>query len=263
MSGSLIYDRGTGTHEDTLTLKQVQAKVVEAADELEQSIRTLENGFEFTLPEYDGTWKVNIAGRMRMEWASHPADTEDMVMSVHYLEGETWESGRTYSVETADASLYDELTMWFTVTSPTYGPNVVLERPVDLLEIIDDSWKDLVDVNCRPYDLDMMTVSDVTPDGLTLTITHGSCETEDVLTGEMFRLERLENGGSVWREIETRGTWDMITYVIPVGGSCTQMIDYGKDLHYNKLEPGHYRISKEMCCEERTWTCYAKFDVTE
>lgn len=91
----------------------------EALDRLEASVTAYQDPdtYLFRIPNYDGEWYINVAGRMRMDAASHPADTPEMYMSVHYLEGEGT-PGKRYSFETPEGAYYNDLYMFVTVTAP-------------------------------------------------------------------------------------------------------------------------------------------------
>lgn len=89
----------------------------EALDVLEASLEPYPDGYVFRIPLYDGEWDIHIAGRMRMDAASHPADTPEPFMSVHYLEDEEWTPGKRYSFDTGDAT-FSELTLTATVAGP-------------------------------------------------------------------------------------------------------------------------------------------------
>lgn len=89
----------------------------EALDRLEASVEAYPDGYVFRIPNYKGEWSVHIAGRMRMDAASHPAGTPEPFMSVHYLEDEAWTPGKRYSFDTGDAT-FSELTLTAAVTTP-------------------------------------------------------------------------------------------------------------------------------------------------
>lgn len=90
----------------------------EALDALEANILVYEGGCVFRIPNYKGEWSIHVAGRMRMDYASHPADTPEMFMSVHYLEGEEWKPGKRYSFDTPEGAYYNDLYLFVTVTAP-------------------------------------------------------------------------------------------------------------------------------------------------
>lgn len=90
----------------------------EALNLLEASVQAADGVFVFRVPNYDGEWYIHVAGRMRMDAASHPADTPEMYMSVHYLEGKEWTPGKRYSFETVEGAYYNDLYMFVTVTAP-------------------------------------------------------------------------------------------------------------------------------------------------
>ena len=100
----------------------------EALDLLEASLAAYPDGYVFRIPNYKGEWNIHIAGRMRMDAASHPADTPEMYMSVHYLEDEEWIPGKRYNFDTGDAT-FSELTLTATVTGPDRKS---AERTIDL-----------------------------------------------------------------------------------------------------------------------------------
>jgi len=70
-----------------------------ALDALRESISYEKGGFNFTIPEGEGTWSIHIAGR---------AAGEDG-LSVHYLEDEAWAPGQSYRFKALMD--YMELTM--------------------------------------------------------------------------------------------------------------------------------------------------------
>lgn len=84
----------------------------EALDLLEASLEAYQGGYVFRIPNYDGEWYINVAGRMRM------GDEGDNYMSVHYLEGDEWTPGKRYSFETVEGAYYNDLYMFVTVTAP-------------------------------------------------------------------------------------------------------------------------------------------------
>lgn len=86
--------------------------------ELAGSIACADGSVSFTIPEGEGEWNILINGR------TETADGNGM--SVHYLEGERWEPGRTYSFETAGS--YTDLTMDVQLEGA--------ERTVDLLPLL-------------------------------------------------------------------------------------------------------------------------------
>lgn len=90
----------------------------EALDRLEASVQAYPDGYVFRVPNYKGEWSIHIAGRMRMDHASHPADTPEMFMSVHYLENEEWKPGKRYSFEVPEGAYFSELTLFAVVTAP-------------------------------------------------------------------------------------------------------------------------------------------------
>ena len=100
----------------------------EALNLLEASVQAADGVFVFRVPNYDGEWYIHVAGRMRMDAASHPADTPEMYMSVHYLEDEEWIPGKRYNFDTGDAT-FSELTLTATVTGPDRKS---AERTIDL-----------------------------------------------------------------------------------------------------------------------------------
>lgn len=102
-----------------------------ALDRLEASVESYPDGYVFRIPNYKGEWKIYIAGRMRMDHASHPAGTPDQFMSVHYLEGEEWKPGKRYSFETPEGAYYSELNLFAFVTTPD---GTTAERTITLVE---------------------------------------------------------------------------------------------------------------------------------
>lgn len=87
----------------------------EALEALTASAQAYEGGYVFRIPNYDGDWNVQVAGRMLMESASVPAGSPEPYMSVHYLEDEEWVPGRRYCVET-NGAYFDDLTLTASVT---------------------------------------------------------------------------------------------------------------------------------------------------
>ncbi|HJB56688.1 MAG TPA: M56 family metallopeptidase [Candidatus Flavonifractor intestinipullorum] len=71
----------------------------EALGALEESVRYEDGTLSFTLPagEPPAAWNILVSGRARMG--------EDGFRSVHYLEGEDWQPGETYSVDLSEAAL--------------------------------------------------------------------------------------------------------------------------------------------------------------
>lgn len=82
----------------------------EALEALTASAQAYEGGYVFRLPNYEGDWNVQVAGRMRMG-----GEESDDYMSVHYLEDAEWVPGQRYCVET-NGAYFDDLTLTASVT---------------------------------------------------------------------------------------------------------------------------------------------------
>lgn len=83
---------------DTAALPQWNAGA--AIEQLKDSITYRDGQFSFTIPAGAVNWDIHIAGRLDAGGG----------MSVHYLDGETWTPGNTYSFQTGGGT-YTELSM--------------------------------------------------------------------------------------------------------------------------------------------------------
>lgn len=160
----------------------------EALDRLEAGLTSASfypNGFVFRLPNYEGTWDVQISGWARMGDSGEP-------VPVRYLEDEAWVSGRRYDVNTEERWFdtpglsfapgtgdavhawaittdegckeiilpphdiegvmnpreiwFDELTLSARATAPD---GTSADRIIDLRELMEEyAWKSLMDVGC-------------------------------------------------------------------------------------------------------------------
>ena len=98
----------------------------EAVDTLEASLFYDGSTLSFTLPEGEGDWSLQIAGR---------AETEELgSMSLHFLDGTDWAPGETYSFDLSPAQVWDltELSMWGTLDGQEWEINLLahLNLPV-------------------------------------------------------------------------------------------------------------------------------------
>ena len=87
-----------------------------------------------------------------------------------------------------------------------------------------------------------MTVSDVTPIGVTVTIQDSN--PEPFVYGEWYVIEQEKNG--VWYEVKTKLTnygFNEIGWLTDDQGMLTMTVDW--EWLYGKLAAGHYRILKE------------------
>ena len=77
----------------------------QAVEELKNTITYDGQTLSFTLPEGERDWNLHIAGRAEVDWLGG--------MSLHYLDGETWTPGQTYSFAMNREAAQDvtELTM--------------------------------------------------------------------------------------------------------------------------------------------------------
>lgn len=92
-----------------------------------------------------------------------------------------------------------------------------------------------------------LTAKDVTPEGLTLVCTQNGGNAEGELqTGSYYRIERYESKCDEWTEADCYAevSWTMEAWMIPSGQSMEWKVDWG--FLYGKLEPGYYRIVKEI-----------------
>ncbi len=91
-----------------------------------------------------------------------------------------------------------------------------------------------------------MWVSDVTPQGLTLTIAQsGGTFKGELQTGAAYKLSKLEN--DTWVEVpyvNGVATWNMPAFNIPTDGEYTSNLDWSSI--YGSLSAGKYRVEKEI-----------------
>lgn len=88
------------------TAELPQWTAADAIQQLKSSITCRDGIFSFTIPAGTVGWNIHIAGRLNAGGG----------MSVHYLDGEAWTPGKTYTFQTADGT-YTELTMEITLGS--------------------------------------------------------------------------------------------------------------------------------------------------
>lgn len=95
-----------------------------------------------------------------------------------------------------------------------------------------------------------LIAKDVTPEGMTLVCTQsGGSPTGELSTGTYYVLEQEVQG--VWCIVEyaenMRGKevcWDAVAWIIPMNDTVEWEVDW--EWLYGSLEPGHYRIGKEI-----------------
>ena len=95
-----------------------------------------------------------------------------------------------------------------------------------------------------------LIAKDVTPEGMTLVCTQsGGSPTGELRTGTYYVLEQEVQG--VWCIVEyaenMRGKevcWDAVAWIIPINDTVEWEVDW--EWLYGSLEPGHYRIGKEI-----------------
>ena len=92
-------------------------------------------------------------------------------------------------------------------------------------------------------------------DTLTLKVTNG--ESVNATTGYAFTLYRLENGE--WRELQLNLVFVEIAVIIKPGESWEQKVDLSR----LNLEPGHYKIVKEVYIEGTKVKVGTEFDIKE
>ncbi len=93
-----------------------------------------------------------------------------------------------------------------------------------------------------------LRAKDVTPKGLTLVCTQSGGNAEGELqTGSYYRLEYYESKSDEWIELShgiDNLAWTMEAWMIPCGQSVEWNVDW--TFLYGNLEPGYYRIVKEI-----------------
>ena len=112
----------------------------------------------------------------------------------------------------------------------------------------------------------IMEVKDASAAGCTLELSQaGGIVTGELQTGAAFFLEGRDEKG-VWRSLPTNmeAVWHLLAYGIPSGGKTELGAKW--DVLYGKLQPGHYRIGKEVLenrgnGDRNTWRVYAEFDI--
>lgn len=95
-----------------------------------------------------------------------------------------------------------------------------------------------------------LTAKDVTPEGMTIVCTQsGGSPSGELNTGSYYILEQEVQG--VWCVVEyaenMRGKeicWDAVAWIIPMNDTVEWEVDW--EWLYGSLEPGHYRIGKEV-----------------
>lgn len=107
-----------------------------------------------------------------------------------------------------------------------------------------------------------LTAEDVSSAGLTLVITQqDGPEGETLFTGSYFTIQRQR--GSEWDELSPIGgtpAWTDEQLAIPAGDSVRWTVDWR--WLYGELEPGHYRIGKELSDDSgSSCLCWAEFDI--
>ena len=98
----------------------------EAARALEESVSYESGAFSFTIPaDYSpaGDWSIHIAGRAEADGLSG--------ISLHYLDGEQWVAGKTYTLDIAEEQ-------WPNITELSMEVSLGGEsRAIDLLALVD------------------------------------------------------------------------------------------------------------------------------
>lgn len=94
-----------------------------------------------------------------------------------------------------------------------------------------------------------LSAENVTPSGMTIVFNQmNGKQTGELQTGEWYALYKEEDGE--WKEVlyaiedGVNVGWHSIAYLIPKGGSYKMEINW--EWLYGKLEPGKYRINKEV-----------------
>ncbi len=107
-----------------------------------------------------------------------------------------------------------------------------------------------------------LTTEDVSSAGLTLVITqYGGPDGETLFTGSYFTIQQ-QRGGE-WAElspVDGAPAWTDELLAIPAGDSARWTVDWHR--LYGELEPGHYRIGKEISDDSgSSCLCWAEFDI--
>lgn len=107
-----------------------------------------------------------------------------------------------------------------------------------------------------------LTAEDVSSAGLTLVITRqDGSEGETLFTGSYFAIQ--QQCGGQWAELSPMGgtpAWTDEQLAIPAGESARWTVDWRR--LYGELEPGHYRIGKEISDDSgSSCLCWAEFDI--
>ena len=111
----------------------------------------------------------------------------------------------------------------------------------------------------------MLTAKDVTPDGMTLVCTQsGGNPTGELLSGAWYQLEVLKDGQWMEAPCYAEVCWEDIAWNIPMEGNTQWETDW--TWIYGSLEPGEYRIGKEIMDFRQTGDydtciCYAYFAI--
>ena len=94
-----------------------------------------------------------------------------------------------------------------------------------------------------------LSADNVTPSGMTIVFSQmNGKQTGELETGDWYALYTEENGE--WKELpfivddDVNIGWHSIAYLIPKGGSYKMEVNW--EWLYGKLEPGKYRINKEV-----------------
>lgn len=117
-----------------------------------------------------------------------------------------------------------------------------------------------------------LTAKDITPEGMTIVCTQsGGSSSGELNTGSYYVLEQEVQG--VWCVVEyaenMRGKevcWDAVAWIIPMNDTVEWEVDW--EWLYGSLEPGHYRIGKEIMDFRGTGDYdkkmyYAEFEIEE
>lgn len=157
-------------------------------DRLAESIVCEDGALSFTLPEGEAEWNLHVAGRIL---------ADGMGMSVHYLEeeGQSWEPGRTYQFQLAEA-VYDELAINGTNGRENVDIDLLpwLPRPADggFSAGVEDQWAETL-APYLPLGLEY-TFEDSDGDGNGLRMTLRGREVRGIVDGETWITEHIGNG---------------------------------------------------------------------
>lgn len=109
----------------------------------------------------------------------------------------------------------------------------------------------------------MLTAEDVTSDGMTLVCTQsGGNQTGELLTGAWYQLEVLKDGQWMEAPCYAEVCWEDIAWNISMEGNTQWETNW--TWIYGSLEPGEYRIAKEIMDFRQTgdydtYICHAYF----